>query len=71
MKMIPRQNWAIKTIDDVLESMEHGQTLTKFVAVDKGSEDGDFTVEIHGLVSEDGTLTIVSEKVTPVGKVRT
>lgn len=44
---------------DVFESMIHGQRLTKFVAVDRGLVDGDFTIEIHGFVTESAILFIV------------
>lgn len=65
MKSIPRQSWVQHSYDNILESLEHGETLVKFIATDPGTEDGDFSVEIHGLVKEDGTLIICSEKVTP------
>lgn len=66
--MQPRQNWAIHPISDTLDSLEHGETLVKFVAKDEGSEDGDFTVEIHGFVTSMGELLIYGERVTPIEK---
>lgn len=51
----------LKSIDNILDSLEHGETLQKFIAVDKGS--GDFNVEIHGLVTEEGKMIIYSEKI--------
>lgn len=49
-----------------LEDLFHGEKLTKFVARNSGTVygDGDVSVEIHGLVRENGTIYIVSEKVT-------
>lgn len=60
-----RQNHYVKTVDDVFESMSHGEVLTKFVAKDESKEPGDFSVEIHGFVTEQGELIVVSERVTP------
>lgn len=53
------QEHFIKCIDDVLESLPHGQKLTKFIAKDEGQ---DFSVEIHGFITEDGNFIIVSER---------
>lgn len=53
----------IKRVEDAFESLQHGETLTKFIAWDKGRDGGDFTVEIHGFVDEQGQLIITHEKV--------
>lgn len=49
-----------------LEELGHGESLKKFIAVDKAAThgDGDFSVEIHGLVDESNRFYIISEKVT-------
>ncbi len=61
------QDCLIKDIHDVLESKEHGETLTKFIA--KSDKDGPVTiggislyVELHGLVDESGNFIIISER---------
>lgn len=58
--MMSQSKW-IEDISESLEDLSHGATLTKFVAVDKGT-DSDLSVEIHGLITSDGKFIIVSEK---------
>lgn len=53
----------VKSVDDVFESMSHGEKLMKFIAYDKASVEGHYTVEIHGFVTESGALIITNEKV--------
>lgn len=60
--MTPKKRHQVKDIDEVLESLSHGETLTKVIAVDSATT---FTAEIHALVKENGTLIVISEKITP------
>ena len=53
----------VEPIECVLESLEHGEMLTKFVATDKGKHDGDFTVTIHGFVTESGECLVIHTQV--------
>ena len=53
----------IRSIDDVLESLNHGEKLTKFIAKSEHSDaDGLPSVEIHGFLTDDGEFIIVSER---------
>lgn len=42
-----------------------GTVLTKFVAVDEGTYEGDATVEIHGFRDAEGRFYITDEIVSP------
>ncbi len=44
-------------------AIEAGTTLTKFIAVDRGAPEGDYSVELHGLVDKNGNILIVESKV--------
>lgn len=59
-----REQHEVLDVTGVFESLDHGETLTKFVAVDKGAEDKDFTVTVHGFVLENGSLIITDSIVT-------
>ena len=56
----------LETCIDFTE-VESGETLTKFVAVDKGEEGGDRAVEIHGFYDAGGKLYITNEIIRLVG----
>lgn len=56
-----RQAYWIKSVNEVFESLNHGETLTKFIACDKGDNAGDFTVTIHGFVTSRGQLIVTHE----------
>lgn len=64
MKM---QNHWIKDVSSLLEDLEHGDTIQKFVA--KSDKDEVFVnggpalcVEIHGFITSSGEFIIVSER---------
>ncbi len=47
------------------DELSSGETLVKFIAVDKGMTDGDCTVTIHGFRDSRGVFYITNEKVDP------
>lgn len=60
MRYPTKQAHWVKDTSTILEELRHGAILTKFIAVDRG--DTDISVEIHGFVTESGTLIITNEK---------
>jgi hypothetical protein len=56
------QDHFIEDISTALESKSHGEFLQKFIAKDDGGPDGDFSVEIHGFVDQNGKFIIISEQ---------
>lgn len=48
------------------ESIPNGAKLTKFICTDKGTEEGDRTVTLHGFYDEQGKMYITNEIIVKV-----
>jgi hypothetical protein len=48
-------------VDDKIISISSGEMWTKFIAVDDGTDRGDYSVEIHGFRNNSGDVIITNE----------